>query len=464
MSVSMVVVGFCFTRWRRVPRILVMPRSLVLLVYNIFLPVLFVIAFPAWLLKMWRRGGYGTGLRERFAIFDALPSEEPQNVIYVHAVSVGEVLIALKLITAMLEKEASLRIVLAATTSTGHAVAKAKAPEGVRVIYSPLDFGVIVCAVLNRFSPRRIVLIEAEMWPNLLRIAQKRNIPVSIVNARLSSRSEARFRKMRCLVTPIFDMVSWIGVQDAGDGKRFEALGVESEKIHVTGSIKFAPLDGQRPKRREPFQELLDDFVSGGSGARPVLLMASTHAGEEKMIASAVKRSGADVTMVVVPRHAERRAEVVADLASVGYEPILKTDYRRPEPSENACLVVDTTGELCDWTAHADWVVIGKSWLGKGGQNPAEAIIAGVPVICGPHMENFQPLVSQLCAQGGVMMLNSGEDLDDLLQKLVSGEIDTSFMVGCAEEVLHYHKHAVEKTLELLEVNASVRNEKRVEE
>ena len=177
------VVGFCFTSALRSSRIPRMSRSLILLIYNIALPVFFIFAFPAWLIKMWRRGGYGTGLRERFAIFDRSASSEPKGCIYVHAVSVGEVLLALKLIEKILEHADAPPVVLAATTSTGHAVAKEKAAGNVRVIYSPLDFGFIVRAVLDRFAPRRIILIEAEAWPNLLRIAQKNGVPVCIANA-----------------------------------------------------------------------------------------------------------------------------------------------------------------------------------------------------------------------------------------------------------------------------------------
>lgn len=440
-----------------------MPRPLVLLVYNIALPVFFMLAFPAWLVKMWRRGGYGTGLLERFAVFRKPAQEEPADTVYVHAVSVGEVLIALKLIAAMLEEDGSLRIVLAATTSTGHAVAREKAPGGVRVIYSPVDFGFVVRAVLRRFSPRQIVLVEAEAWPNLLRIAQKKSIPVTIVNARLSARSEARYRKLAFLVKPVLNMVTHIGVQNQDDAVRFTEIGVEAQKIRVTGSIKFDPSGGQVPRKRGEFQRLLDDFGNDGGNGRPVILFASTHPGEEKALASAVRQSGADVILVVVPRHAERRVEVVSDLRAAGYDPVLKTDYRAPEAAANACLVADTTGELRDWTAHADWVVIGKSWLGEGGQNPAEAISAGIPVVCGPHMGNFQPLVSQLCERDAILMPGHCEALAGLLPKLASGKLDTQSMAHRAKLVLEGHAQAVKKTLELLEVNASVREQKRVD-
>jgi len=415
--------------------------------------VLFIVAFPAWLLKMWKRGGYGTGLLERFARFSIPASDESKNGVYVHAVSVGEVLIALKLIEAWLVTHPEETFVLAATTSTGHAVAREKSPERVRVIYSPLDFGFIVRAVFRRFNPQQIVLIEAEAWPNLLNIARRQKIQVSMVNARLSERSEARFHKFRALITPLFSMIDRICVQNEGDAKRFENLGISPEKIVVTGSIKFDPSGGALPQNRESFQTMLDDFGAG----RPVVLSASTHAGEERLLGEACRASETDLLYVVVPRHAERRAEVSADLKAAGFEVVLRSDYHPPETLEKACLVIDTTGELRDWTAHADIVIIGKSWLGEGGQNPAEAIAAGVPVVCGPNMGNFEPLVSMLKEAGGIEMLPSASELGAAVRKLIHEPAQATEMSERAKIVLANHENAVEKTIKILHLNAFVR-------
>jgi len=430
-----------------------MSRSSVLVIYNCILPVFFIIAFPAWLLKMWKRGGYGTGLLQRFGRFKARADCEPKNVVYIHAVSVGEVLIAIKLIESWLVKHPDDKIVLAATTSTGHAVAKEKSPDRVRVIYSPLDFGFIVRSVFRRFSPRQIILIEAEAWPNLLNLARHSSIPVAMVNARLSKRSEGRYHKLAGLIRPLFAMIDTFAVQNEGDAERFKKLGVASEKVHVTGSIKFDPSGGKAPRRRSEFQQILDDFGSN----RPVILAASTHAGEEKLIGEAMLASETDALFLVVPRHAERRATVAADLKSIGYEVILKSDYHKPNRPAKACLVADTTGELRDWTAHADAVVIGKSWLGEGGQNPAEAIIAGVPVFCGPHMGNFEPLISMLHESGGVRMLESAEQLGTELKSLLADSAIVESITKSAKEVLSIHENAVEKTIDLVYLNASVR-------
>ncbi|NWK56906.1 hypothetical protein HW115_14880 [Verrucomicrobiaceae bacterium N1E253] len=421
-----------------------MPRPLVLFIYNVLLPVFFIVAFPAWLLKMWKRGGYGSGLLQRFARYREAASDEPKQVVYVHAVSVGEVLIALKLIDTWLRMHPDERFVLAATTATGHEVAREKAPGQVRVIYSPIDFGFLVRAVFRRFSPSQVVLIESEAWPNLLNVARLNKVPVSMVNARLSRRSEQRFRKFSAMTLPLFEMVGRFCVQNDEDAGRFRSLGIEEEKITLTGSIKFDPAGGAVPRAREEFQEMLDGFGPG----RRVVMIASTHPGEERALAETCKRCREDFLLVVVPRHAERRAEVKAELESLGLEVVLRSAF--VPPGQSACLVVDSTGELRDWTAHADVMVIGKSWLGEGGQNPAEAIVAGVPVVCGPHMGNFEPLISMLRESGGVEMLSGLEELAGTVDELLVDVERRQRMVENARKVLSIHDHAVERTVRCL--------------
>ncbi len=429
-----------------------MSHFFLLVLYNCLLPVFFIVAFPMWLIKMWRRGGYGSGLFERLGKFKGDKSAEPQGVVYIHAVSVGEVLIAQKLILEWLKKHEGERIVLAATTSTGHAVAREKSPEGVRVIYSPVDFGFSVRAVFRRFTPRQVILIESEAWPNLLNIARKRGVPVAMVNARLSQRSEARFHKLAGLVQPVFEMVDTFAVQNEGDAKRFEKLGIPAEKISVTGSIKFDPSGGSVPECRAEFASVINDFGK----ARPVILAASTHSGEEKLIGDALMKSGIDALYLVVPRHAERRATVKSDLESLGYEVCLRSVYKSPRTPSKACLVADTTGELRDWTAHADVVIVGKSWLGKGGQSPAEAIMGGKPVICGPNMANFEPLMTMLRESGGVHMLDSTHELAEMVSSLLIDSSIRETTTTAAKEVLFIHDGAVERTVDLVYLNAFV--------
>ena len=371
-----------------------------LTLYRLLLPLLFVVAFPGWLRRMLRRGGLGTRLGERLGIYPEPPDFEPSGAVHVHAVSVGEALLALKLIREWRLARPEARFVLATGTATGHAVATGAKLDGVRVTYAPLDFPSMVRRYLKRFAPSQIVLVEGEAWPHLLLACRKRSIPVALVNARLSPRSAARYRRFAAWVRPVFGMLRAVAVQDAADVAVWRDLGVAEENIRVTGSLKIDPGSGPAPARRPEFAEMLENFATSPD-ARPVVLAASTHDGEEPWIAEAIRAASPQALPVIVPRHAERRAQVAADLARAGFGVVLRSAYQPPADPARACLVIDTTGELRDWTSHASVVVIGKSFLATGGQNPCEAIQAGVPVICGPHMENFEPLATQLTEAGG---------------------------------------------------------------
>lgn len=370
-----------------------------LTIYRLLLPVLFLAAFPGWVLKMLRRGGFRTALGERLAIYRTEAEYEPCGAVHFHAVSVGEAMLALKLIREWREREPERRFVLSTGTATGHEVATDAAIPGLRVTYSPLDFRWMVRRYLDRFEPTMIVLIEGEVWPHLLLECRRRGIPVWLVNARMSPRSARRFRKFAAWLRPIYRILAGVAVQEPEDAEIWESLGVERTRIHDTGSLKFDPGSGERPRRREVYQTMLDSFGKN----RPVVLAASTHPGEEAWIAAAIRDADARALAVIVPRHAERRLEVGSELERAGFEVVLRSAFPESIPIGGGDLVfvIDSTGELRDWTAHADVVVIGKSFLSTGGQNPCEAILAGKPLVFGPHMENFQPLARRLAACGG---------------------------------------------------------------
>ncbi|MBR7110115.1 MAG: hypothetical protein IKC90_08740, partial [Akkermansia sp.] len=390
-----------------------MKRFLFLLLYNLFLPIFLIISIPGYLIKMKKRGGFGTGLSERFGIYKRPKSQEPQGGLYVHAVSVGEVFIALKFIREW-RKTHQEPVVLATSTATGHQVVRDAALPGVRALYSPLDVPGLSGRCLSRFNPKAVVLIEAELWPNFAEACHRRRIPMLMLNARLSPRSEGRYRKVRGITSLLFSRLTALGAQNAKDKGRFAGIGVNEDIITVTGSIKFDVLGDTPAEPRTEFKELLRT-VSGG---KPVVLAASTHAGEEALIATAIREAGA--FPLIVPRHAERRADVVKDLTAAGFHPVLRTEKKFPAPlPPNLCYVADTTGELRDWTALADAAVIGKSFLARGGQNPVEAIAARVPVVFGPDMTNFADLVTLLNAENSVWQCEK-EELAATISKILT--------------------------------------------
>jgi len=419
-----------------------------LLLYRILLPVMFAAAFPGWLVKMLRRGGFGTRLGERAALYAEPGDFEPSGAVHLHAVSVGEAMLALKLIREWRCREPERRFVLATGTATGHAVATAAAIEGLRVTYAPLDFPSMVRRYLDRFEPERIVLVEGEAWPHLLMDCRRRGIRVALVNARMSPRSARRYRRFAALLRPLFSMLDAVAVQEVEDAEIWKVLGVAPKRIHHTGSLKFDPAGGARPVRRPEFQQMLDAFGEN----RAVVLAASTHPGEDAWIAAAIRDAAPDALPVIVPRHAERRSDVRAELEAAGFHVVLRSRFRPPVAAADRrdVFVIDSTGELHDWTAHADVVVIGKSFLATGGQNPAEAILARKPLVCGPHMENFEPLASRLVACGGCLVAENRKQLHDAIQRALD-PATAATMSDKAAAILATHEGATARVLDLLD-------------
>lgn len=424
-------------------------------IYRLLLPWVFLAAFPGWLVRMMRRGGFGTRLGERAAIYSGAAEAGPRGAVHVHAVSVGEALLALKLVREWLLREPRRRFVIATGTATGHAVLRSAGIPELRVTYAPLDFRFMVRRYLERFAPQRIVLIEGEVWPNLLIECRRRSIPAALVNARMSPRSERRHRRFAAWLRPLFRMLECVAIQETDAAAVWTALGVPPERIHHTGSLKFDPGAGMQPVWNPDFARMLAAFGEN----RRVVLAASTHAGEEVMIANAVRTAAPDALPVIVPRHAERRHMVCGDLAAAGFDVVLRTEFgRRPAPAARPqVFVIDSTGELRDWTAHADVVIIGKSFLAHGGQNPCEAVLARKPVVCGPHMENFQPLADQLAAaQGCIRAINAGS-----LPHAITRALDPRVARATSEaawRVLERHHGATQRIISLLLHSGSARN------
>ncbi|MEM6912134.1 MAG: glycosyltransferase N-terminal domain-containing protein [Verrucomicrobiota bacterium] len=382
-----------------------MKRALLLLVYNLLLPLGLLLLLPGFFSKMGRRGGYSGRFGDRFGCYPetVLSAVRGGRVIWMHAVSVGEVNVARKVAVQLRRREPETAVVLSTTTATGFQVASQE--PAVVAIYSPVDLPGVAARCLKALQPTQLVFVEGELWPNWLEAARRRGIPCCLINARLSPRSEARFRKFQAVVRPLYAQLAWVGVQFPAEVALWKQLGPSS--VWVSGSVKYDWSENALPeegKRRE-IASWLERVFPDRAGA-PVVLFSSSSPGEEQLLAEAVDLLPSDcsVRLVLVPRHMERREEVRADLQTLGWEAVLKSREQSPSQGKRA-LVVDTTGELGAWTAFADLVVIGKSFLGRGGQNPVEAMAAEKAVLTGPFMENFRDLMEALVAEGGVTVL-----------------------------------------------------------
>jgi len=431
-----------------------MAGRLVYLLYNALLPVGLLFALPASLFKMRRRGGYGRHFGQRFGFYTpevARRLVQPQDF-WIHAVSVGEVLVARKLIGRLLRERPGFRITLTTTTTTGYAVACGGAPDALTVLYNPVDLPPVVARAFEIIRPRHLVLIEAEVWPNLVARARCDGVRISLVNARMSDRSAARYRRFRGLVTPVFSHLDEIFVQYAEDVPVWEDLGVLGTRIHHVGSLKYDQEEVSLPPVPTGFLDVLDQLW--GSAPRRVLLAASTHPGEEALIARTFKKLQQTypvLRLLIVPRHFERAAGIVRDLEALGLTVVRRSSDPVTEVTpRGGVYLADTTGELRTWTALADFVVIGKSFLGRGGQNPIEAVAAGKPVLFGSHMQNFRPLVRSLLAVGGAIETPDETALRDALDLLLSDSARGAGLAARAKDVLTAHHGANGRTVERL--------------
>lgn len=418
-------------------------------IYNLLWPIGLLVFLPGYLVKMFRRGGYRKKFGQRFGIYD--PQVRAlmhwRKSIWLHAVSVGEVTIALKLAKQLRELDPDVQCVLTTTTTTGFAFADKKAPDWIEVMYTPLDFWPIMRRAFAIIRPTKIALVEAEVWPNLVAEARARKIPVALVNARLSPRSEKRFRLFRYFVAPTFRLLDRVCVQNPEDVDRWTALGVDRARINQVGSIKYDPedshVDPTTPRR------ILAGF---GLENRTVIFGGSTHAGEEKVLAEvfrALRKDFIDLLLVLAPRHTERTAEVQRTLEESGFRVALRS---QPPVIDRAidCLLVDSTGELQDWYGVATIAFVGKSLLARGGQNPAEAIMAGKPVLFGPHMENFAALAKSLVARQGAIKVDSATELRRAMANLLANPERREDLVKNARAVLDAHRGATARTAQLI--------------
>jgi 3-deoxy-D-manno-octulosonic-acid transferase len=414
--------------------------------YNLLYPIGLIFFLPGQIAKLVRRGNYRHKLGQRFGVYgpEVRARLAAHRNTWIHAVSVGEVAVALKLAAKLRQLDPDFFCVLTTTTTTGFQVANSEADDRMEVLYNPLDFWTITRSAFAAIRPVRLILVEAEVWPNLAAEARNRRVPLALVNARLSKRSEARFHRFLSLITPTFRCLDAVCVQEVDDIERWVGLGVSRERIHSVGSIKYDPV-GVRLNPDLPL-EVLDRF--GIDRDRPILFGGSTHPGEEEILGEIFRRLRADFpafTLIVAPRHVERVPEIRERLEGLGLNVSLRSQSAtRDSPPD--CLLLDTTGELQHWYAVATIVFVGKSLTARGGQNPVEPILAGKPVLFGPHMENFSALAQALVVNNAAVQVRDPNSLHEQIVWLLRDREAAFRLVANAHSVLARHSGATERT------------------
>jgi 3-deoxy-D-manno-octulosonic-acid transferase len=420
-------------------------------IYNLLWPIGLLFFLPGYFVKMIRRGGYREKFGQRLGIYDSRLRDRLSNQrsTWLHAVSVGEVNIALKLANALQVLEPDLHCILTTTTTTGFALARKNAPPWMEVVYTPLDYWPIMRRAFSVIRPARIVLVEAEVWPNLASEAHTRRIPLVLVNARLSPRSERRYRRFRFFVAPTFRLLDLLCVPERQDIERWAALGVPRNRIHVTGSIKFDPDAAEGQAVAASLRDASDAF----SSEHPVLFGGSTHDGEEEVLAGVflcLRQQFPALRLFLAPRHVERLSEIRARFSALPLRVALASEALTGGATDADCVLLDTTGELQRWYGIANVVFIGKSLTAHGGQNPVEPILAGKPVVFGPHMENFAKLAERLVSNNGAIQVADTDSLKGAVAELLRDGDARKRLVQNARAVLNEHQGATMRAAALI--------------
>lgn len=424
-------------------------------IYNILFTVFFVLTSPYYFIRMWRRGNWREGFGERFGQHGTRIKHAITNrhVIWLHAVSVGEVNICTQLIKALEPRVPNLKIIVSTTTTTGMGELQRKLPSHVEKIYYPIDRKKFVRRSLGTLRPEAIVLVEAEIWPNFIWHARDRGIPLFLVNARLSERSYRGYKRFGVLFRKVFASFKGVGVQNEADGERLVQLGCKPEAVHVVGNLKFdaAKLD---ERRLLDVPALLRQMEV--SDKAELLVCGSTHAGEEVILAKAYQRlklKYPNLFLVLVPRHFERGKDVGQALTKLGVRFVYRSDVtasRKFKPGSIECLVVNSTGELKYFYEHATVIFVGKSLAAKGGQNPIEPGALGKPMVFGPNMQNFESVARAFVSEQGALQISGENELESSLDRLLSDPQLRTQLSQNALKVVQQNRGAIDRTVDMI--------------
>lgn len=424
-------------------------------IYNFCFTLFFWLASPYYFLKLLRRGQWREGFGQRFGRFSSKIKQAVTNrhVLWIHAVSVGEVNICTQLIRSLEPRLPNLKIVVSTTTSTGMGELNRKLPSHIQKIYYPIDRRQYVLRAIAAVHPEAIVLVEAEIWPNFLWRARELRIPTFLVNARLSNRSYRGYRRFRFLFRSLFASFVGVGCQNEEDAQKLRDLGCRPDVVEVVGNMKFDA--AKLEERRVLDVPRLLRQLGIPEGAR-LLVAGSTHAGEEALLADVfvrLRKVFPDLYLIVVPRHFERGKEVGRELTARGIkfayrsEMSVSTKYK---PNDIDCLLVNTTGELKYFYEHADVIFVGKSLMAEGGQNPVEPGALGKPMIFGPNMQNFEAIAEAFVTQNAAIQVRDEKQLQDAIADLLADREKAAEIGRNAIKVVRENSGAIERTVDMI--------------
>jgi len=415
--------------------------------YSAALTLALLVSLPYWIFQMLRHGKYRRGLAERLGRLPARMQvpRESEPAIWVHAVSVGEVLAIAGLVDELKRRLPQHRIFVSATTDTGQALARKRFGEA-NVFYFPMDFAFAIQPYMQALRPQMVVIAETEFWPNFLRLAHTSGARVAVVNARISDRSWPNYRRFRGLLRSLLANVDLFLAQTSEDAARLQEIGALTERIRVVGNLKFDLAVPAAPPIVTSLRQSIAANVSG-----PVLVCGSTVDGEEPLLLKAfenlrVQHPGA--VMILAPRHPERFPAVARLLEQMSI-PFWRRSLGNDESLNGGVLLLDTIGELAALYALADIAFVGGSLVPRGGHNILEPAQHGVATVVGNHTENFRDIVSLFQSRDAVRIVGPAE-LPLVLMELLANDTERRALGQRAAETMRSQVGATLRTADEL--------------
>jgi 3-deoxy-D-manno-octulosonic-acid transferase len=419
----------------------------VFILYSALLAVGLLLTSPYWLVQMLRLGKYRAGLAERFGrVPKRIQSNGHQPAIWIHAVSVGEVLAISGLVAALRQAMPGYRIIVSTTTHTGQKLARDRFGAD-NVFYFPLDFAFCIRPYVKALRPALVVVAETEFWPNFLRIVRTSGARLAIVNARISDRSFPRYRRWRGLLSRVLRYVDLFLAQSEEDGRRLREISAPADRVRVSGNLKF---DVKPPEEAPVVDDLRRAIAQSGAG--PVVVAGSTVEEEEEHILAAfakVREQFPRALLILAPRHKERFASVHELLSRSGIAFVSRSALNGVSSLEGSILLVDTLGELAAVYALADIAFVGGSLVPRGGHNILEPAHWGVATVVGPHTENFRDIIG-IFRQADAVRVAPPDDLADVLLDLLRNDEARRGLGQRARKVTEEQMGATQRTLEAL--------------
>ena len=417
-------------------------------VYSVLIVTFFVVMSPylAWQAVRYRK--YVRSLRQRFGYLPISFNLDGDESIWIHAVSVGEVLTARALLPQLRERYPRLRLFLSTTTMTGQQIAKTNLHYVDEVFYFPFDLRFIVNRTLRLVKPRLFIMMETEIWPNLLRACGRSRVKTVLVNGRISSRSYPRYRLARPFFQRVLENVDRFCMQSEESARRIVDIGAEPDRVVVTGSLKFDSLDVDGPAHDRGRNRVLRYFRIGSN--RPVIIAASTHKGEEESVFEVFQRIRArlpDTLLIIAPRKPERFDEVEQLARRGGWNVGRRTELRVDAEPRHDVIVLDVIGELAQLYQVATAVFVGGSLVDQGGHNIIEPAVFGKAIVFGPYMQNFAEIARAFLENEAAIQVRSARDLEHVLLGLLNDSVRRASLGAAARALVEANRGARGKTM-----------------